>query len=170
VGAVDLAGAEALYPTHHFAQLFSFLREEKVPFTVHAGEADGPQSVACALDFGAKRIGHGVRAVQDPCLLDRMAREGVTLELCPTSNMDTGLFSQPSEFPLRTLLDAGVKVSLNTDNRTVSRTDLKQEFCRMAASHALSLEEQRMLAKNAALASFADEKTKAELLRKISSL
>ena len=92
VGAIDLAGAEALFPTADFAELFVLAKELGVPYTIHAGEADGPESVYKALEFGTKRIGHGVRSLEDRALVQRLAAEGITLELCPTSNLNTSMF------------------------------------------------------------------------------
>lgn len=89
VCAVDLAGAEALYKTSDFEELFRFAREMGIPFTIHAGEADGPDSVRTAVRFGARRLGHGVRSVEDSALLRCLKETGITLELCPTSNLNT---------------------------------------------------------------------------------
>lgn len=89
MAAVDLAGAGALYPTADFADVFGLARELGVPFTIHAGEADGPESIEAALDFGASRIGHGVRAAEKPELLERLREQRIPLEMCPSSNVQT---------------------------------------------------------------------------------
>ena len=93
VCAADLAGAEALFATATFEDVFALARELGIPYTIHAGEAVGPDSVYKALEFGAKRLGRGVRSMEDPALLKRLAQEGVTLELCPTSNLNTNIFN-----------------------------------------------------------------------------
>ena len=124
VVALDLAGAESLYPTADYAPLFAQAREYGIPFTIHAGEAVGPHSIRAALDMGASRIGHGVRAIEDPSLVPLLAQMGVTLECCLTSNAQTGAVSALASHPLRKLLAAGVRVTLNTDNPTVSATTL----------------------------------------------
>ena len=164
VCAVDIAGAEALYPTENFEDVFQLAKELGVPYTIHAGEADGAQSVYKALEFGTKRVGHGVRSVEDDMLIKRLADEGITLELCPTSNMNTNIFESMEEYPIRKLLDAGVRVTINTDNMTVSGTTLQSEFRKMIDTFALTDEELKQLAKNSVNASFADQDTKKLIL------
>ena len=156
VGAVDLAGAEALFPTADFADLFVLARELGIPYTIHAGEADGPESVYKALEFGTKRIGHGVRSLEDGALVQRLAAEGITLELCPTSNLNTSIFESYVAYPLHKLMEVGVKVTVNTDNMTVSNTTVAEELKHLA----LSKEEMHLMAKNAVEASFTDAETK----------
>lgn len=160
IAAVDLAGAEALFPTADFADLFALAKEMGLPFTIHAGEADGPASVYQALEFGAKRIGHGVRSLEDTELIKRLKEEEITLELCPTSNLNTSIFGSYAEYPLRELMEAGIKVTINTDNMTVSNTTVETELQHMVNALQLTEEELRQLAVNAAEASFADESTK----------
>ena len=77
VVAIDIAGAEALYPTSKYSDLFAKAREYGIPFTIHAGEADGPDSVKNAIEYGAKRIGHGVRSYEDPTVVELIKKEGV---------------------------------------------------------------------------------------------
>ena len=163
VVAVDLAGAEALYPTAEFGPLFAHARELGVPFTIHAGEAGGPESVRHALDFGATRIGHGVRAAEDPQLLEELAARGVTLEVCPTSEVQTGVFGSIGAMPLRKLLDAGVRVAVCSDNMMVSATSVPRELALVQAAHQLSDAEVAALQLNAINAAFADKPTKASL-------
>lgn len=160
VCAVDLAGAEALFPTDYFEELFREASNLDVPYTIHAGEADGPRSVRTALRYGAKRIGHGVRSVEDEALLASLARQGITLELCPTSNLNTNIFDRISAYPLPKLLNSGVKVTINTDNMTVSGVTLESELEKVRAAFDLTKEQMKMLAHNAADASFADEEVK----------
>ena len=160
VVAADLAGAEALFPTENFAELFALANELGIPFTIHAGEADGPASVYKALEFGAKRIGHGVRSLEDAGLVQRLAAEGITLELCPTSNLNTSMFDSYAAYPLRELMEAAVKVTVNTDNMTVSNTTVAAELQHLKEALGLTEEELQRLVWNAAEASFADEATK----------
>lgn len=167
VCAVDLAGAEALYSTDSFAEVFEYARSLSVPFTVHAGEADGPESVYSALSFGAKRIGHGVRSAEDGALLSRLAESGVTLELCPTSNLNTRVFERIEDYPLRKLLDAGVRVTLNTDNTSVSNTTLAREYQLIADTFSLTEGEIRQFAISSLKAAFLDDAEKERLLRKL---
>lgn len=127
VCALDLAGAEGLYATELYQEEFLLARRYGIPFTIHAGEAAGPESVWKALEFGAARIGHGVRCIEDNALVDYLARHGIPLEVCPTSNMQTRVFGSAEEYPLKELLLRGVKVTLNTDNMTVSHTTVSNE-------------------------------------------
>lgn len=128
VAAVDLAGAEAAYPTADFRELFAFARKRQLPFTIHAGEAADADSVAAAVEFGAARIGHGLRAATRPALLATLRERGILLELCPTSNLQTGAAASAAAYPLRQFLEAGVRVCLNADNMTVSDTDVWREY------------------------------------------
>ena len=127
VCAVDLAGAEALYGTECFSEEFELAKSLDIPFTIHAGEAAGPESIWKALEFGAKRIGHGIRAIEDATLVDYLARYEIPLEVCPTSNLQTRVFGDSRYYPLKELLEQGVHATLNTDNMTVSNTNLKKE-------------------------------------------
>lgn len=128
VCAVDIAGAEALYPTAMFGELFAKVREYGLPMTIHAGEADGPESVKTALSFGTKRIGHGVASIEDPELMKRLADEKITLEVCITSNYHTKEVESIEAHPFRKLFDAGVRVTLNSDNMTCSRVNINTEL------------------------------------------
>lgn len=127
VCAVDIAGAEGLFPTENFAPVFAKVREYGIPMTIHAGEAAGPDSMKTALSFGTKRIGHGVAAVNDPELIRRLIDENVTLEVCVTSNYHTKVVPAIEMHPIHKLLDEGVHVTVNSDNRTCSRTTLQKE-------------------------------------------
>lgn len=89
VVATDLAGAEALYPTSYYKPTFAYATQQGVPFTIHAGEADGVESMNLALDYGAKRIGHGIRSYNDAATMARLKQLDVCLDLCPKSNLDT---------------------------------------------------------------------------------
>lgn len=126
VAAADLAGAEAIFPTKSFEPVFRMAREAGVPFTIHAGEADGPKSIWTALKFGAKRIGHGVRCLEDETLVEYLREHRIPLEVCPTSNFQTKAVK--GEYPLKKMLEKGLCVTLNTDNTTVSGTTLEKEF------------------------------------------
>lgn len=125
--AVDIAGAEGLFPTENFAPVFAKVREYGIPMTIHAGEAAGPDSMKTALSFGTKRIGHGVAAINDPELIRRLIDENVTLEVCVTSNYHTKVVPAIEMHPIHKLLDEGVHVTVNSDNRTCSRTTLQKE-------------------------------------------
>ena len=170
VCALDLAGAEALFPTESFGEIFRLANEKGIPLTIHAGEAAGPESVWAALEYHPRRIGHGVRSLEDESLIRYLAVKGITLELCPTSNLNTSIFPSLEEYPLRQLMAAGVKVTINTDNMTVSNVTLKSEMEQVIRTFSLTGEEVAALIRNGVEASFADEETKAWLLRKMDCL
>lgn len=128
VVAVDLAGAEALFKTANYEEIFKKVREAGLAYTIHAGEADGPESVKKALEFGTKRLGHGVRAIEDEELIQKIIAEKVTMEVCPISNLHTKLAKDVHDHPVRRLFDMGVRVTINTDNMTVSNTTLDREY------------------------------------------
>ncbi len=138
VCALDLAGAEALFATDMFEEEFILARKYNIPFTIHAGEAAGPESIWKALEFGAARIGHGIRCIEDDILVDYLARHEISIEVCPISNMQTRVFGDMEEYPLKDLLQRGVHATLNTDNRTVSNTNIVKErefvkkYCRIS--------------------------------------
>lgn len=155
VVAVDLAGAEALYPTHLFRDEFAAVRAAGIPLIVHAGEAAGADSVREAVEAGAVRIGHGVRSLEDPEVVRMLVERKVTLELCPTSNLNTAIFPSYDQYPLRQLMDAGLRVCLNTDNMTVSNTTLRDEWQHMIDAFRLTDDEIHQLVQNAIDASFA---------------
>ena len=167
VVALDLAGAEALFPTADYADVFALARELGVPFTIHAGEADGPESVYAALGFGAQRIGHGIRAIEDDALVERLAREGIALEMCPTSELQTSAIDDYAKFPLMSLLERGVCVTVNSDNMGVSVTDVRRELLLLAGIFGLTNDDIHLLLVNAARSAFASAALKEELVRRI---
>lgn len=165
VCGLDLAGAEALYPTEGFKALFEVASRREVPFIIHAGEADGPDSVRAAVSFGAKRIGHGVAIKGQKDLQRELAEKNIPLEICPTSNLQTKAVS--GTYPIREFIDAGVTVTINTDNRTVSNITLTDELERAVRMADLTDEELVQLERNAVNASFADQVVKKEILKEI---
>ena len=154
VVAVDLAGAEALYPTSDYEEEFRCAGSLGIPITIHAGEADGAESVWKALEFGAARIGHGIRAIEDEKLMEELARRGCVLELCPSSNLQTKAVRSLSEYPLRKYLERGIKVTVNSDNMTVSDTWVGKEFALLSQEYGLTDEEAGKLLENAERAAF----------------
>ena len=128
VVAIDLAGAEGIVPLKNFAPIFDLARKINVPFTCHAGDSQGPDTVRDALDFGTKRVGHGHHIFNDKALCARAIESGVTLEVCPTSNIQCQ--SQPSyeAHPAKQLFDMGMRITINTDNMILSGIDLDTEY------------------------------------------
>jgi adenosine deaminase len=126
---ITLGGSEHLFPPAPFAQVYAEAREHGLHLTVHAGEALGAASVWDAVRvLGVARLGHGVRAVEDPTLVAYLAEHGIPLEVCPTSNIRTGIFPSYGAHPVRSLLDAGVPVTINSDDPTFFGTTLLREL------------------------------------------
>ncbi|MDO4617305.1 MAG: adenosine deaminase [Lachnospiraceae bacterium] len=128
LAALDLAGDESAYPTSLFKELFDRAREMNMPFTIHSGETGSLENVKTAYEYGASRIGHGIALKQDPGLMRAFAEAGIGVEMCPTSNFQTKAVTSREEYPLPEFLEAGIPVSINTDNRTVSSTTLTREL------------------------------------------
>jgi len=128
VVAVDLAGDEANFPAGLQREVFTFAQGAGIPYTIHAGEAPDPRSIWAALQLGATRIGHGVQAGKDPALLEHLKEKGIVLEMCPTSNVQTKAAASLAAHPIREYFSRGLKVTVNTDNRTVSNTTLTKEY------------------------------------------
>src|SRR5580658_9774879 len=117
VTGFGLSDDERRGPAHDFAAAFRIAERGGLLLVPHGGELAGPPSVAACLDdLHADRIGHGIRAVEDPAVVKRLAAEGVTCEVCPSSNVALGIAAGPSEVPLRTLFEAGVPVALGADD------------------------------------------------------
>jgi adenosine deaminase len=124
-----LAGDEAGYPPEPFAKAFAIAREAGLKSVPHAGEHAGPDSVRAALDtLGAQRLAHGVRAIEDPELVRRIADEGVCLDICPTSNLMLSVVPDLASHPLGTLIEAGVRCSLNGDDPLLFGPGLLAEY------------------------------------------
>ena len=169
VVAIDLAGAEALFHTSEFASPFAKAREYGIPFTIHAGEADGASSVKDALDYGAARIGHGVRTKEDPALLEYVIKNRIPLEMCPNSNRQTKSVDDMTKYPIMEYLAKGVKVTINTDDPAICRTTIAKEFEYLEKKYGITAAEKKTMLLNAAEAAFTDDATKAELKAQIGS-
>lgn len=167
VGAVDLAGAEALFTTDKFSDIFALAAQKGIPFTIHAGEADGPSSVYKALEYGAMRIGHGVRSAEDDALMEILSKNNIILECCPTSNINTAIYKSIEEFPYRTFLDKGVKFTINSDNMSVSNTSVKKEFIALNDAFGIKRGELLQLLNNSIDRAFTTEENKTLLKKKI---
>lgn len=167
VCAIDLAGAEALFKTEKYQEMFEYIKRLGIPFTIHAGEADGPSSINSAISFGAKRIGHGVRSIEDDKVLKSIIQNDIVLEVCLTSNIQTCICDDFSTHPIIQLYKTGVRVTLNTDNMTVSNTSLENEYYNLLNYTELTFEDLIKMNKNSAKAAFLKEEDKQNLLKKI---
>ena len=167
VVALDLAGAEALFKTSYFEKEFALAKEYGIPFTIHAGEADGAESVKKAIEFGAARIGHGVRIFEDAELMGFVAEKGIALEMCPSSNRITKACEDMSSYPIRDFILRGIKVTINTDDMAICRTTLADEFEYIEKMYSITGQEKKNLLLNAAEAAFCSDEYKSELKEKI---
>ena len=163
VCAADLAGAESMYPMSQFMELFQNARKLDMPFTIHAGECGSVQNVIDSVRAGAGRIGHGIALRGHYDIQKNLADHGAGIEMCPISNLQTKAVKSTAEYPLREFLDAGLKVSINTDNRTVSNTSLTKELKFIQNNYGIQDEEIRLLMKNAVDTAFASEDEKERL-------
>ncbi len=145
----DLAGPEAEWPAPPHAAAFVAAAEGGLALTAHAGEVAGTERIREALALGATRIGHGVTAGDDPELVALLRERDVTLDLCPTSNVQSGIVPQLADHPLARLHRSGVSVTCSTDDRVVSDTTLTAELARTATALALTRAELAAVAVNA---------------------
>jgi len=132
---IDLAGDEIGYPIGAHVAAYDFARREGVARTAHAGEAGGPESVWETLRLlQPQRLGHGVRSIEDPALVDHLRANRIHLEVCPSSNVHTGVCATYAAHPVDRLRRAGLALGINTDGRTISDVNLDAEYQRMAAT------------------------------------
>lgn len=167
VVAIDLAGDEAGYPVETQSEVFLRAKAAGLHLTIHAGEAAGAESVAKAIELGAERIGHGVRALEDLALLSLVKERGILFEMCPKSNRHTKVIKDLHQHPLKAYFDQGLRVSINTDNRTVSNTSLVEEYLLVMDALGVTFEDIKQMNLYAAEATFLPSKEKAELIKEL---
>lgn len=126
--AYGIGGDEIRGPAHWFHDVFAFARDGGLRLVAHAGETAGPDSVWGALAIGAERIGHGIAAAQDPRLMQQLRENNVALEVCISSNVCTGAVASLERHPVRALYDAGVPITIHTDDPAFFRTTLTREY------------------------------------------
>lgn len=170
VVAVDLAGDEAAFPGWRHRDPLMLAGRMGFHVTVHAGEAAGAEEIRYAVEeLGARRIAHGVRLEDDPRLMESVIRDGIVLDMCPSSNVQTKSVPSLAEHPLRRYFDAGVRVTINTDNRTVSATTLTQEYERVTAELGCGPDDVRRMIAYAAEAAFLPPAEKRKLMAAVTS-
>jgi len=162
---IGMGGDEANWPAERFADVFALARASGLHTVAHAGEAAGAQSVRAALEIGAERIGHGVRALEDPAVVAQLAERGVALECCPTSNARTGVVPAGAEHPLYALDAAGVRVTIDADDPAIFGTSIAREYELVAQRAGMAT--LRRFVVQAADASFLDPEAKARLRREV---
>ena len=167
--ALDLAGAEAIFKTDMYKETFRIAREKEIPFTIHAGEADGPESIRTALSFFGEndqiRIGHGIQCEGDEELIKELIEKKAVLEVCPTSNFQT--LPHLEKHPLGELYRRGMMVTLNPDNSTVSNVSLTEEFEKVLKRDNMNLDDLAIMQLYAIAGSFAPPEVKAKVEKEI---
>ena len=180
VCALDIAGAEALFPTRDFEDIFTYARKQGIPFTIHAGEAagklpgddeekEGPASMWDAIKFGAKRIGHGVQCIYDKKLINYLREKEIPLEICVGSNLQTQATSDKEPHPIAMLEKNGVIITINSDNDTVSNTNIIEEIKYILEHSELTFDDILQMEMNAARSIFDTPVKKAALVNQINN-
>jgi adenosine deaminase len=166
----NLAGDEAGYPPGQFARAYDIAAASGLGCTVHAGEHAGPESVREALRLPIARMSHGVRAVEDPALVAELAERGIVLEACPTSNVATGVYAGYETHPLRALFEAGVKVTLGSDDPPYFGASIGGEYAVARERLGFGEGELKTITRTAIEASFADDAVKRALLNRLTPM
>jgi adenosine deaminase len=164
VAALGLSGSEARFPNEPFRPHFDAARREGLHRVAHAGEHAGPESVRSVLDVcGAERIGHGVRSIEDPSLVEELRAGQIPLEVCPTSNLCLGVAPDLEHHPFDRLYRSGVALSVNSDDPSFFNTNLTREYLRLHQTFGYTAPELAGLALAALRDSFLPEEQKAAL-------
>jgi len=163
-----MGGDEGQGKQRDFLYAFEMAREAGLRLTTHAGEFGGPASVRDGLrDLQVERIGHGVRAIEDPALVDELAQSGVVLEVCPGSNVWLGLYPTLRDHPIERLMKAGVKVTISTDDPPFFHTTMRQEYEGLERAFGWDAEVFMGLNRTAAEAAFCDAATRKKLMERL---
>jgi len=163
----SMAGDEAGFPARNFVDAFAIAADAGLGCTIHAGEWQGPESVRAALELPITRIAHGVRAVEDADLLSELAARGTVLECCPTSNVVLGVYPSYEEHPLPRLRDAGVRITLGSDDPPYFGASVAGEYEVCADRMEFSDDDLREVTQTAIDAAFCDEDLRAALRRRL---
>lgn len=166
-----IAGDESMGAPKDFTYAFDMAREAELQLTAHAGEWGGPGSVRDALeDLGVTRIGHGVRAIEDPSFVDHLAETGVVLEVCPGSNIALGVYDSWKAHPIERLRAAGVPITVSTDDPPFFHTSMQQEYDKLAATFGWDMPEFAAVTWTALDAAFCDTPTKEALRARLTPI
>ena len=165
--AIDLAGDELGFPSELFLTHFKQARDSGLNITVHAGEAAGSEAIWYAIEqLGATRIGHGVKAIEDPKLMDYLAKHQIGIESCPTSNIQTSTVASYQQHPIKAFLDHGLLVSLNTDDPGVSDIEIEHEYTVAAKAIGLDAMQLKTLQENGLKQAYLSSQEKQQLIDK----
>lgn len=168
VVAIDLAGNEQDFPAEIHKEAIDLAQELGYNISIHAGETGIEENIEIAVKkLGANRIGHGIAAIKDNALMELLAEKNIYLEMCPISNLDTRAVKTIEDYPIRDFIEMGIRVTINTDNTTVSNTCLDKEYRLLMESLDFTIEEIQDLINNSLEAAFIDESERKELRKKI---
>ncbi len=170
VVGIGIGGDEARGPAEWFAPSYRYAAEHGLRLTAHAGETTGPESVWGALNLRAERIGHGIQAAKDVELMDVLAERQIPMELCVSSNLQTGACPALAEHPLREFFERGLMVTLNSDDPAMFHTTLEGEYQLVQQHFYFSDEQMRELARNSFEASFLPAERKLDFLRAVDAV
>jgi len=160
-----MGGDEAQFHPKDFAPAFNLAAEAGLPTTNHAGEFGGPDSIRATLDYlPVSRLGHGVRATEDPALVAHLAAHKIPLELCPGSNVSTGLYPTIEAHPFHQLKEAGCVVTLSSDDPPFFHTSIGEEYKRVATAFSYDAETMKDITRNSIQAAFCEDSLKQKLL------
>lgn len=167
---IGIGGDERRTAAEPFRELYAEARDAGLRLTAHAGETVGPESVWGALNIGAERIGHGLSAQDDPELMELLAERQIPIEICITSNVRTGSCATVAQHPVRRYFDAGLMITLNSDDPTLFGSDLLEEYDLAEREFQFTHEQLREIATNSIEASFLAPGPKVELLKSIDAM
>lgn len=167
---IGLGGSEQKYPARLFTDAFKRARDCGLHLTAHAGEASGPESVWEAINFlNAERIGHGIRAIEDPQLIEYLKDNNLPLEVCVNSNLKTKIFSSPELHPIKKFIDMDLNVTVNSDDPSMFGASLTEEFLILHDMFEMSLDDMRNVTFNALNSAFISNDFKLKMKKKINS-
>jgi adenosine deaminase len=170
VAGFDIAADEAGYPIDAHIPAFQYAQNKGIPCTAHAGEAGGPESIWETLKyFNPARLGHGVRSIEDPLLIDHLREHQVHLEVCPTCNIQTDIFPTYRDHSIDRLFRTGISVGVNTDARTMANVTLSQEYENLFHTFGWESEDFYRCNCNALKAAFVPEQVRAGLLTRLTN-
>ena len=167
---IGIGGDERQTGAEVFRELYAEARDSGLRLTAHAGESAGPESIWGAINIGAERIGHGLTAIDDPELMAVLAERQIPVEICITSNIRTGCCLPITAHPVRSYFDAGLMITLNSDDPAMFGSDLEDEYALAGREFEFTKEHLRELAANSIEASFLPGERKVQLLRRIEQI
>ncbi len=169
VCGLDLAGDESAFPNAHFERYFRKAVQYDIPLTIHSGECGSVENIRLAIQYGAKRIGHGIAMRGDENLQQELIKHGIGVEMCPSSNLQTKAVQNLVCYPFREFFERGVLISINTDNRTVTNTTMTKELQLLYTYFDITKQEAAKMMKQALNISFGQESIKKTIKQEINA-